>query len=310
VCRDEYFDVYEDARSHEVLCRFQEWQDFRFREETLRRITNEALKVEDLGDKTLNRREMMHDRGESRLNGVEESRPEKHWTCEKCDKAFSGYVDAFVHERACSGNIQKAKVQSIEKRVRLRGQKSLDVEESSQHMRSERPDKKKLETRDDSEEPLLAAIYIPRPRKERLQETGTAPKEKRQEKELPLKLNGANERRSGVLKKRDATNSPPKRPHFPVIIDTRPKPPLPPKAIKFDRRGRSQRYNEESGLPATIVTKKKTRARPVLPGDRDSTIKYLCKVCHDACFDDMDSASAHEASCAGFEEESYTFMRE
>ena len=292
VCKDEYFDDYDDAKNHEVLCRFQHSQELRFREETFRKIADETWKVQEFRKTNTNRKGKKTDDTESKLHVREASKPEKQWTCEKCKLGFSSYVDAFVHELACT-DAREAKETSTEKRVGFHERrKSLAAEEHGFRRKSKSPQRRRKEMRDDIEEPGISTIYIPRGRKEQRDKAMAAAHQLLQEKEQLLELSMAKTKRR--------SSSPPPKQHDNLVV-SRSRPALPLKSVQFHRRERSCRYDERSELPTTIVTKQKQTSRSPHPSDCDSTIKYLCKVCEDACFNDMESASAHESSMFGIQ---------
>ena len=302
MCKDEYFDDFDDAKNHEVLCRFQESQELRFREDAFRKITDETWEVEELRECNFNRKAKKPNQTESMPHYREASRPEKQWTCEKCKLGFSGYVEAFLHERACTGVIAKAKRQFIDETNGRHERKSLAFEDLCIRRKSKSPQRMRKEMRDDAEGPAISHIYIPRGRKEKRDQAMVAAHQILQEKEHQMELSATEE------KYRYSRSPPKRRPHPVADYRSRSQPPL--NFVQCHRRESSGRYDEQSKHRAKPATKQNQKSRPPLASDCDSTIKYLCKVCEDACFDDMDLASAHEASCTGFKGHPYIYVRE
>jgi len=300
VCKDEYFDDYDDAKNHEVLCRFHESQELRFREETFRKITDETWEVEELRETDFNRKVKKPNKTKSKPHYREASKPEKLWTCEKCHLGFSRYVEAFLHERVCTAVIAKAKRQFTDETNGLHERKSLAFEEHCIRRKSKSAQRPRKEMRDDADEPAISSIDMSR--KEQRDQVMVAAHQILQEKEHQMELTATKE------KNRSSRSPPKRRPHPVADYRSRSQPPL--KFVQCHRRERSSRYDERSKLRATTVTKQNQKSRSPLPSDCDSTIKYLCKVCEDACFDDIDSASAHEASCTGFKGHPYIYVRE
>jgi len=436
VCKDEYFDDYEEAKNHEILCRFHQQQEERFREETLRKISDETRQIDKQREDDLNQEEKRHDRNEATKV--------KPWTCEKCGKGFSRYVDAFIHERACLAIRVRTKTVPSEKSISFPVRDKGDADQGARRRKSKSPQRTRSETRHDFKVATISSIHVPRSERDEHTEfltgrefildpsganktrpttrfnkpidTSNSPPKRRQDpesrddvddsdfssiyipryrrtlyskgqqsargrhEERALQLdpnvasttlkartctsssppkrryhteachevdesvlssiyvprhgkaqrnhgklasspgnedrvllpdpNTAKERSSAVMKARMYTScSPPKRRHHPML-NGRGRPPLPPAAIEVDRKGKFTRSMEPAEVPVTILTKSR-KQKSIRRVDCDSsTIKFLCKVCEDAYFDDMDSASAHEAVCSGYRGRKHIYLRE
>lgn len=115
------FNNYDDAKTHEVLCRFRERQrenfgSFEQRESLSSRRDDSFKRNQDLPESIdvqmpTNKRDDLH-RKEKLVKG----KGKEKWVCDKCKIAkFESYVDAFVHEKFCEGRIDESLMKQLQR---------------------------------------------------------------------------------------------------------------------------------------------------------------------------------------------------
>lgn len=346
VCRDAFFDSYDDAYSHEVLCRFRQQQALRYQENAYHSVgisgsetmTNSGEQRETIyaarknQDSTERRDEVESRRRHVRLERRESNRKKSvKWQCDKCKREkFPSYVDAYLHERSCpgvdkpkynkgGGNMQHNFWGNKHSRKSIGGQEKIMMghdDESSYEIswtrvKSTKTKKTKCtKQKEDKEEK-----YFEMTKCDPIDNLPLVTDDAQRKLALRNKLRDARQRWDVHLKKDSVSPPPPLRRKSvsPLKQRTHQRPPLPPQHRRSDIRRKDHILTSPRHVaplrqvPTTIVMKRKVRA--IVCKDAD-TIKYLCSVCRDICFDDMASASIHEASCTGLAQEPCVYLRD
>jgi len=132
ICKDAFFDNYDDARTHEALCRYRRDQlhlapeQRQSRQESrrssrekrdvgqvLRTDNNYANHTRSVDYRSEDRIQASRDPDDSRVSedkSIERARLTKtqRWLCDVCKQAhFESYVDAYRHEQTCRGAPQQ-----------------------------------------------------------------------------------------------------------------------------------------------------------------------------------------------------------